>query len=282
MKVLILLFLFGALSWLVGLIVCGLLMWANRSGKAIGVAALVFFGAPFLVFYGISSKEWHEERQFKADVAYVQELCAKYGGDKIYRTVDNVEGVFQMTPRPPMTDAMWQDQYGMPDPWGKAQGDSSSRLKEDYPSIALGANAVGTGKPGYWFIEQRTAAGESALPYVRRIPSKGNEKGIYTSKLRSRYGYQTEDLSTPELRKRWIAGGWIKIIDLQTNEVLAERVGYFRAPGKRVLMHWAGSGAYGTAHMCPNKSRIDAFLRTVLRPPINFATPEQIELLKKD
>ncbi|MFT3779390.1 MAG: hypothetical protein QM772_14150 [Ottowia sp.] len=44
MKILIPLFLFGALSWLVGLIVCVLMVRARRSGKAVGVAALVFFG----------------------------------------------------------------------------------------------------------------------------------------------------------------------------------------------------------------------------------------------
>lgn len=45
-----------------------------------------------------------EEQEYFADVAYLKELCSKYGGDKIYKTVDNVEGVFQMKARNPDGD----------------------------------------------------------------------------------------------------------------------------------------------------------------------------------
>ena len=280
MKLWIPLILFGALSWLIGLIVCARMARAQRAGKAIALVAIVFFGAPFAVYFALYFKDWREDRQFQADVAYVQQLCAQYGGDKIYRTVDNVEGVFQITPRPPMTEAMWQDQYGMPDPWGKAQLDSDATLKDAGPSIPIGVSKFQPESRGYWFLEQHTAIGESELPYLRRVPYRST--GVYVAKLKSRYGYQTEDLSTPELRKRWIAGGRIKIIDLQTNEVLAERTGYFRAIGNRAKTHWSGASAYGTTRMCPKDSSLGAFLKSVLIPPIERATPEQINSLRKE
>lgn len=41
-----------------------------------------------------------------------------------------------------------------------------------------------------------------------------------------RYGVIYDDISTREEREYWIAGSSLKVIDLQTNEVIAERIGY--------------------------------------------------------
>jgi hypothetical protein len=48
-----------------------------------------------------------------------------------------------------------------------------------------------------------------------------------------RYGVTYDDISTHEEREYWIAGSSLKVIDLQSNEVIAERVGYMmdRAQG---------------------------------------------------
>lgn len=265
MKALLPLLLFCTLWYLLGSILRIHMVRTYRSKKSIGVVSALVYCSPFVVFCILGFQEWWEQRQFHLDVAYVQELCARSGGDKIYRRVDNVEGVFQMTARPYTTDAIWRDQYGMQDPWGKAQGDSDSTLAGSGPSIALGPNSIGTGIHGYRFLEQRTAPGESTQPYLRRIP--GKNLSTYVSDLRSRYGYQTEDITTPEMRKRWIAGGRITIVDLRTQEVLAERVGYFKAIGKKSSMPWYESGAYSTRRMCPNNSHLSKFLTSVLIPP---------------
>lgn len=264
MKALIPFLLLGALLYLIGSILHAYMARTNKSKNAIRMVTVVFFGSPIILFFILAFEGWQERRQFEADVNYVRELCAKHGGDKIYRTVDNVEGVFQITNRPYITEAGWQDQYGMQDPWGKAQGDSDSTLAGGGPSIPLGKNGVRTGVDGYQFLEQHTAFGESNKPYLRR--TRGNNMSAYVSTLQSRYGYQTEDISTPEMRKRWIAGGRIKIINLQTREILAERVGYFRSIGKYASMHWAGASAYGTEGICPNKSQLGQFLTSTLHP----------------
>jgi hypothetical protein len=53
-----------------------------------------------------------------------------------------------------------------------------------------------------------------------------------------RYGVTYDDISTREEREYWIAGSSLKVVDLQTNEVIAERIGY--------MMDWAqGSRAGG-------------------------------------
>ena len=48
-----------------------------------------------------------------------------------------------------------------------------------------------------------------------------------------RYGVTYDDISTREDRDFWIAGSSLRVIDLQTNEVMAERIGYMmdRAQG---------------------------------------------------
>jgi hypothetical protein len=60
-----------------------------------------------------------------------------------------------------------------------------------------------------------------------------------------------DDISTLEDRQYWIAGSSLKVIDLETNEVLAERVGYMvdikqgdRAGGR---VPWL----FAADHACP-------------------------------
>ena len=94
--------------------------------------------------------------------------------------------------------------------------------------------------------------------------------------LLSRYGYLTEDLSTTEMRNNWIGAGRIKIIDLQTNEVLAERKGYFRARGDILPPHglrWWGGGNL----MCPKNGGLLSFLHSTLQPVKGFPSDEQLE-----
>lgn len=277
------------LSVLIGLVVCGALVWAKRERGA-WIAAAIFFGGPFGLNLYLSLKADWDLDQFHKDVAYVKELCAKHGGDKIYRTVDNVEGVFQMKALNPSQDFQWSDQYGMAEPWALAF--------EAYPDNGW----LGVKGKGYWFIEQQPRFGSPPGPPFRRsllvatpviapinMPDAvTSDKGIALKRgdiqvqtLKSRYGYTTEDLTTPELRKRWIGGGKLKIIDLQTKEVLAERTGYYRATGPQVRMAWAPG-----IPCPPGPSRlVDAptvgFILAVLRPPSVHPTSYQLNSFKE-
>lgn len=47
-----------------------------------------------------------------------------------------------------------------------------------------------------------------------------------------RYGVTYDDISTREDREYWIAGSSLRVIDLLTNEVMAERIGYMMDPGQ--------------------------------------------------
>ncbi len=242
-------------------------------------------------------------------------LCAKDGGDKIYRTVENVQGVFQMRAR---VDAITSkpgglsDQYGMVDPYGWALGDrddmsglvggSSIREKVTYQNVrgeeVTGERNMPLGKQGYWFVEQHAESNSPTANLYRRIylvsnPAYKNSQSVTdpsprfirkqkaVNQLKSRYGYLTEDLTTKDMRDNWIGAGRIKIIDLQTNEVLAERKGYFRASGDFLPsrgLRWTASGAFHQKRICPSESRfVRFFTRSVGPPERGFPSEEQLE-----
>lgn len=289
MKTQIALFAYAIGSAVLGLLVCSFMVWGLRSRVGAIGAALLFFGGPVVAYMYDGYAARRDLREFQEDVAYVKELCAKYGGDKIYKTVDDVEGVFQMKARNPDQDKQWADQFGMVEPWAQAFGDRDS-----------GAVRLGTRRgQGYWFIEQQPGFGMPAGPPYRRTlliltPNKAapddfqaivsvdglrlKQHEISVPTLKSRYGYATEDLSTPELRKRWIGGGKLKIIDLRTNEVLAERTDFYRATGPGVQMAWAA----GTACRVDEMTYLAGFIRSVLRPPRSLPTEQQLSQLKEE
>ena len=289
MKTLVELFFYAVVSGLIGLVVCGVLAYRKRT-RAAWICAAIFFGGPILAFAAAYTRDTLAQKDFEAARKEVQELCAKNGGDKIYRTVENVEGVFQMRARNPDLEGQMQDQYGMIDPWGAAQG--------DFMNIPVPLSTRGR---GYLFVEQQPGFGQPEGPPYRRTYLKptGRKNGdkypgadykddpelnpqeIRVQKLRSRYGYLMEDLTTPEMRSKWIAGGRIKVIDLQTKEVLADRTGYFRAAGPSDKLKWAGSGAYSTDHMCPNHSHLGQFLVSVLKP-ISIYSLEQLKSVETE
>ncbi|MGE0331944.1 MAG: hypothetical protein AB7P37_14800 [Ramlibacter sp.] len=272
MKTVVGLILYAIVSGVTGVVICSILTFFKLP-RASHVAAWIFFGGPVCAWLYFEARDYWHHHQFKQDAAYVKELCAKHGEEKIFRTVENVEGVFQIKPRMPITDEMWRDRQGMPDPWGKAMGDS------DKPAIAVGPGTAEEGRNGYWFVEQRIADSEGP-PYGRRLSPSVFEPNLKVKNLRSRYGYLTEDLSTPEMRSRWIAGGRISVIDLKTGEVIATTTGYFRAVGPRYLLSWSGSR--DVEHFCPIDDSLGAFLRRVLRPFETVPSEAQIKSLKEE
>ena len=288
MKTLISFAVYAVISGLLGLLVCSLLVWWAKKPKAAMFAALVFFGGPVLVYGYLEIKASRELAQFHEDVAYVKELCAKHGGDKIYKTVENVEGVFQMKARNPDRYKQVLDQFGMVEPWGYFHGD------KDDPDIRLYETSE---YGGYMYFEQQPGYGQpDGPPYSRtyltwtgrrvvdtqpHYPNKHElvylQKKSTVQTLRSQYGYITEDLSTPEMRARWIGSGRIKVIDLKTKEVLAERVGFFV---NSLSKDWTGRGADSTDRACPTSGSLAEFLPKVLKPHRIRPTESQLESIK--
>jgi hypothetical protein len=285
MKTLIPLIAYAVLSGLLGLVICSWLLWKSKRPRAAAIAAFILFGGPAITYGYLHFKAVHDQTTYEEDLAYLQDLCAKYGGDKVYKTVDDVQGVFQMKAYNPDGDSQWADQYGMVEPWAIAHyGDQRSR-----PSH------LGIRGNGYWFIEGQPGHGlGDGPPYIRHLflttkdkVENPNSEAVMTAdgfalerkevkdqSLKSRYGYTTEDLTTPELRKRWIGGGKLTIIDLQTKEVIAEWTDYYRATGAQVKMAWVNGVS------CRRGESIPGFIRSVLRPPKALPTQQQLSQIR--
>jgi hypothetical protein len=207
------------------------------------------------------------DRQKSAQAMF--DARCKTSGEKIYRTVDNVEGVYLMKLRPgPVNHG---DQFRMDDPYGRDYVEEAyimSFLRGFYvANVRLPENAENMRSflpREYLFVEAIDPKDGNVYRYtgsrkvVRRMDSNApNVKidlqrdpnfdlNIYryvlertvVSKASAEYGVTYEDISTRQDRENWIAGSSLKVLDMRTGEVIAERIGY--------MMDWAhGSTAGG-------------------------------------
>ncbi|MFN4265603.1 MAG: hypothetical protein ACK4F8_07655 [Aquabacterium sp.] len=208
-----------------------------------------------------------------------KERCETKAGYKIYRRADNVDDIFLMKIRD--GDINFDDQYKLDDPYGRdSRGDNyilnflkgayHQRTDQSYP-------AGSPPRAGFKFVEAfdpkdgvryRYTASKKAVrqmnlnhPNVQRLLKENPSMDINVYEFvldkvpakgtRPRYGVTYDDISTREERDYWIAGSSLRVIDLETNEVMAERTGY--------MVDWAqGSRAgfrspwlFAADHACP-------------------------------
>lgn len=199
--------------------------------------------------------------------AMFQERC-KTAGEKIYRTVEDVEGVFLMKIRP--SGVNYDDQFALTDPYGNdSTGDTYIKtFFAGFYRIPENPSPTWRRRLGYQYVEAIDPADGKRYRYtgsVREVEERlSGLSGGGTVRITKfaldktpaqgsppRYGITYDDISTREEREYWIAGSSLKVIDLQTNEVMAERIGYMvdRAQGNtsggRSPWLWA------TSHACP-------------------------------
>lgn len=252
----------GGLFWLVTLFaLLAALLWPE-SAKGKGIAVVVVIGL-FAAFPG----RWAWERQqaihaFKAQRAralpHFEERC-KGAGEFIYRTADGVEGLFVgeiPTYKPAdLKNPNAQNIYNR-DLWGDGY----------IQSFLMGRNAEGVGiwaghidpanpvrdeqgrlvpdvimKPGYRWIEATDPSDGRRYRYTGEFELLHGSNTSVDLKIRRhppedpppRYSVERIDISTPEDRDLWVAGGLLRVKDLQTGEILAERIGFMvdRAQG---------------------------------------------------
>ena len=196
-----------------------------------------------------------QERLAKAEALF-KERC-QTAGEKIYRTVDKVEGIFLMKLR---LSSNYGKQYEMDDPYGH-----DSTGEEYFNSFLVGRNQNG-------FLSRREDVVRQGFRYVEALDSQDGKRYRYTGGMKvvgkkdvnakgvqmaiernpnydlniyafvldktpatgpqPRYGVTYDDISSREDRDYWIAGSSLKVIDLKTNEVMAERIGYMMDRGQ--------------------------------------------------
>jgi len=214
------------------------------------------YGLPVWLLFALYPAYWFGMEQYyqylaKRDYAVFQDLC-KQAEETIYRRVETVEGVMRMRLHAPYTpvserakrDGSFADQFGLENPYGKVMLDPHSG-----PRGFLHSMEESEYPPTYEFLEEVTERGAPPKPPLRRYWSVETEVLVGTKYPRSsrakdkfrrietaivnerkaKYGYTWKDLTTLDLRKRWIAGAEYTILDLDTGEILAKKVGYIFA-----------------------------------------------------
>jgi hypothetical protein len=210
---------------------------------------------------------------------YFEALCNAEAGDFIYKTVDEVEGIYQIRPQVTFYEGGYErmDRYVMEDPYGYR------RWLSDSPHLHFA-------DPGrsYQFFETAAAGRLSGTEPVEQIPDPDtlgpNAKPKYyryigsppfnmedsrreaQAGLKSRYGYFWRGIPRPHDRQLAIAGGELIVLDLKTNEILAVHRGFNlngNAPN-RTGIYW-GAGPY-----CPKQEEYSffylEFIKRVLKP----------------
>ena len=232
---------------------------------------------------------------------YFGHLCKTEAGEFIYKTVEDVDGIYQMRPREHVTDKMLQDRYFLEDPYGETYGEEFNMGPEamkpgtiqdgyvnpPYVKAVKGGHVLYKPDQNYKFLEkpipvhfQDLRDGAKYLRYTR--PNNDRliiENGQYlyqmnaqpklieerARELKSRYGFMWRGIERPHDRELGIAGGEVIVLDLQTNEILGVRRG-FLISGKTLDtpqgIWWLG------AHACPANlsGTVQRFVHKVLKP----------------
>jgi hypothetical protein len=211
----------------------------------------------------------------RAATAHFERRC-RSAGEKITRTVEGVEGILLMKLRPKSSPSNWADQYWIGDPYGDEVGGNGyietflKYLTEDGAPVTYKTPRI-----GYRYVEAADPVDGRRYRYTLRMDKKFPEPQFDKTPSQGpapHYGVTWVDISTPEDRKVWVAGGSLKVIDLHTNEVIAERIGYVFDTGQGNTsggrLPWKFAQSYSA---CPKISRPSSvqtrpFVEKVLKP----------------
>lgn len=175
------------------------------------------------------------------NVQYFNHLCDTEAGEWIFKTVQNVDGLYFARPQGPPESGVLADRYGPEMPWMQRQfvlqGDSSPLHQADWliqPPIY-----------NYRYVEEprRDVKWQAHIqePYVRLhgytrrpILDQNGKPTVHLdlatpmevdgiSQLNANYGYTWRGIVRPQDRAYGVAGGEMIIYDLRTKDVLAVR-----------------------------------------------------------
>ena len=168
---------------------------------------------------------------------YFEHLCKNEAGEFIFKTADNVEGLYQIRPRRIYSPGEWQHLYALEDPYGYWPGEWEhvgatlvNELLYSYFEIHPSAWRRYTADYRELFDPSLfipPPANSSIARYSgNRRASSRTMKVEYDTKHRARYGITWRGIKRPMDREMGIAGGELIVLDLQTMEVMGVRRGY--------------------------------------------------------
>ena len=271
-----------------------LLLWASMVALALWlpptlgyklattVMALAVGGA-LPAYFALSIKRTNDEQRpiveerkarYAAAMARFEERC-KSAGEKVYRTVEDVEGVLLLNVRPRKTPSVYADAYwsdaAMPD---ESSGDDYVRMflyweQRNDDRVSRGyLNYSHSEFPGYRFVDVMAANGG----FERVRLEKAESTKLISEALKSkpaRYAISFENFIDPEDRKLWVAGTKVTITDTSNNEVLAEKTWYVVEPGQGNTSGFRSPWAFAKscpAHLGRSNGQTRFFVDQVLKP----------------
>jgi hypothetical protein len=267
---------FGALLKGIGVIywmLAAVGLWFALRGSAPWRVKLLR-ATPVVLLFGfipgrMGGEEFQARRRLNTAMTLFQERC-KSAGEKVDRIVENVDGIVWMRWRPSHVKS--GDQFELDDPYGRDCGgeDCIGTYLFDYAMVPSGAGGLSpSNKRLFRYVDSIDPVAGERYRYTKASPSATLSKQKPASSDTPRYGVTWEDISTREDREHWIAGGALKIIDLQTQDVIAERIGYLLDPGQGSTAGfrdpWSWARSYTRA--CPPIAQHNhAFVAKVLKP----------------
>jgi hypothetical protein len=209
-----------------------------KSGWGKAIAAAVVIGLASIL--PLQAKKEIDQSQVNADefkVRYAKakalfdERC-KTAGEKIYKTVENVEGIQLLKVRKYSGGELSTDINATSQTYGDGfiqsflvfeqdRGDSFRQLAYDRKS---------TKKPGYRYVVANDPVDNRLYQYS--IDENLSLKRSEVMGAPPRYALTFDDPLIPEERSYWIATSITKVLDLQTNEVLGEAIRFVIDPGQ--------------------------------------------------
>jgi hypothetical protein len=177
---------------------------------------------------------------------YFDHLCKTEAGEFIYKTVENVEGLYMMRPRKETTDYELEHLYALEDPYGAV--DTGAYKPEDY----LVQPPFGR----YEFLEAPLPYNDGRanqtrfIGYFRGNPQNSRKDFVFmkdshservpyvvepepSEVLKSHYGFTWRGITRPKDRESGIAGSELILLDLKKNQVLGFQRRFIRTGGVR-------------------------------------------------
>jgi hypothetical protein len=241
-----------------------------------------------------SALDQSQEKKTTAEQMF-SERCKK-SGEFIYRTVDDVEGIFLIKIRsgPINYGETKEHQFRLDDPYGRdfnGEAYITSFLIGRYQAITSGGIPGLPPRNGYLYVEAIDQEDGQRYHYTGFLEEpwqtdkhflKGyirfSTKKVVAAGDAPRYGVTFDDISTREEREHWIAGSSLKVIDMKTNEIVAERIGYMmdRAQGSRKRGHkpWL----FAPENACPTFLRVFGIQRA---GNANLQTYQTLDFVEK-
>jgi hypothetical protein len=207
--------------------------------------------------------------------ALYEDRCAKVAGEKIYKTVHNVDRVLLLNIPAMGSEREWFQRDWPGAAFAEQRAGGLEGLLNHFlwyeERLAGGMRTITAAKtdlPGYRYVDVFDEKDGQRYRYTGSMKATGkkdvNAEGVrrelardpnydlnvYNYKLdrviapekpTSRYGIRFEDHVIPEERALWVASGTIKVIDLQTMEVLGEMTRYaiaYTRPGPGASPPW--------------------------------------------